>query len=163
MRPSAGRSTRRDTKCWTLTWALIYGDSITLDRCKDICQRLAAKNFVPTMVLGIGSFTFQYTTRDTFGFKLGATWVQIGGEERLIFKDPATDVGHMKKSLRGRVVVMRDFNEPPEINVVDGLDREHWENLVATGVDLLEPVFRNGRLLRDETYADISARVLAAA
>ena len=47
----------------------IYGDSITLERADEICRRLEAKGFASTnVVLGIGSFTYQYNTRDTFGF-----------------------------------------------------------------------------------------------
>ena len=47
----------------------IYGDSITLDRQIQIYERLAAKGFASTnIVLGVGSFTYQYNTRDTFGF-----------------------------------------------------------------------------------------------
>ena len=46
----------------------IYGDSITLDRCEEICARLAAKGFASTnVVFGIGSYTYQFNTRDTFG------------------------------------------------------------------------------------------------
>jgi nicotinamide phosphoribosyltransferase len=46
----------------------IYGDSITTDRANEICRRLEAKGFASTnVVLGIGSFTYQYNTRDTFG------------------------------------------------------------------------------------------------
>lgn len=43
----------------------IYGDSITLDRQKQIHVQLMTKGFVPSVVLGIGSFTYQYVTRDT--------------------------------------------------------------------------------------------------
>jgi nicotinamide phosphoribosyltransferase len=47
----------------------IYGDSITLDRQIQIYERLAAKGFASTnIVLGVGSFTYQYNTRDTLGF-----------------------------------------------------------------------------------------------
>jgi nicotinamide phosphoribosyltransferase len=47
----------------------IYGDSITLDRQQQIYERLAAKGFASTnIVLGVGSFTYQFNTRDTFGF-----------------------------------------------------------------------------------------------
>lgn len=46
----------------------IYGDSITMERAIQICERLKAKGFASTnVVLGIGSFTYQYNTRDTFG------------------------------------------------------------------------------------------------
>ena len=46
----------------------IYGDSINDERQLAIYQRLAAKGFASTnIVLGIGSFTYQFNTRDTFG------------------------------------------------------------------------------------------------
>lgn len=135
----------------------IYGDSITLDRARQICERLEAKGFASTnVVLGIGSYTFQYQTRDTFGTALKATWVQIDGEERNIWKDPATDVGGMKKSLTGRVVVVG----PPgfkKISVIDGLNLE--EQVALADADLLQPVFRNGELLRKETLSEIRSRL----
>jgi len=56
----------------------IYGDSITLDRAKQICERLQAKGFASTnVVLGIGSYTYQYNTRDTFGFAMKATYGEV--------------------------------------------------------------------------------------
>lgn len=56
----------------------IYGDSITLDRAEQICERLKAKGFASTnIVLGIGSYTYQYNTRDTFGFAMKATYCEL--------------------------------------------------------------------------------------
>jgi len=56
----------------------IYGDSITIDRANEICTRLESKGFASTnVVLGVGSFTYQYNTRDTFGFAMKATYVEI--------------------------------------------------------------------------------------
>lgn len=84
----------------------IYGDSITVERAKDICERLATKGFASTnVVFGVGSYTYQYTTRDTYGFAVKATWNQVNGEERMLFKDPVTDDG-TKRSARGRLVVL---------------------------------------------------------
>ena len=83
----------------------IYGDSITTERAENICQRLHDKGFSSTnVVLGIGSFTYQYNTRDTFGFAMKATSVVVNGERREIFKDPITDDG-VKKSAKGLVRV----------------------------------------------------------
>lgn len=46
----------------------IYGDSITPERQLEIYKRLEAKGFAATnIVLGVGSFTYQYNTRDTLG------------------------------------------------------------------------------------------------
>lgn len=47
---------------------IIYGDSITLERQKEIYKRLEEKGFAATnLVLGVGSFTYQYKSRDSLG------------------------------------------------------------------------------------------------
>ena len=85
----------------------IYGDSITLARAEEICSRLAAKGFASTnVVLGIGSFTYQYNTRDAFGFAMKATYVEIAAKDVEIFKDPITDSG-LKKSAKGLLQVKK--------------------------------------------------------
>lgn len=88
---------------------LIYGDSITLDRCNEICRKLEAKGFASTnVVFGIGSYTYQYVTRDTFGFAMKATFGIIDGKSVEIFKDPKTD-GGVKKSAKGLLRVNEDL------------------------------------------------------
>ncbi len=133
----------------------IYGDAITIDRCKDICARLKAKGFASTnVVYGIGSYTYQYQTRDSLGFAMKATSVTINGEERAIFKDPITDDG-TKKSAKGRVTVHRLHNgngiiyqdEYTEVTAPDKTE------------DLLLPLFENGKLLRETTLAEIRGRL----
>lgn len=80
---------------------LIYGDSITYYRCERICELLANKGFASTnIVYGIGSYTYQYSTRDVYSLACKATWVQINGAAKPIFKDPKTGDG-MKKSAKG--------------------------------------------------------------
>ena len=88
---------------------LIYGDSITMKRCRQICAGLVKKKFVPSIILGIGSYTYQYVTRDTYGFAMKATFGVVAGVPKLLFKDPKTDSG-MKKSHRGLLAVFRDCN-----------------------------------------------------
>lgn len=88
----------------------IYGDSITTERAEKICKRLYDKGFASTnVVLGIGSFTYQFNTRDTFGFAMKATSVVVNGERREIFKDPITDDG-IKKSAKGLLKVIKTKN-----------------------------------------------------
>jgi nicotinamide phosphoribosyltransferase len=83
----------------------IYGDSITLDRQIEIYERLAAKGFASTnIVLGVGSFTYQMNTRDTFGFAAKGAWFEANGQGYDIYKDPVTDDG-TKKSLKGLICV----------------------------------------------------------
>lgn len=87
----------------------IYGDSITTDRQVEIYKRLEAKGFAATnIVLGVGSFTYQYNTRDTFGFAAKGAWFEAFGKGYDIYKDPATDDGS-KRSLKGLLRVEEDF------------------------------------------------------
>jgi nicotinamide phosphoribosyltransferase len=128
----------------------IYGDSITIARAADICERLKAKGFASTnVVLGIGSYTYQYNTRDTFGFAMKATYGEVNGEGREIFKDPVTDDG-TKKSARGLIKIVK------ENGTYILIDRVSWEE-ERTGE--LKEVFRDGKLLIDYILAEIRARV----
>lgn len=117
----------------------IYGDSITMERADEIFKRLAQKGFASSnVVLGVGSYTYQYVTRDTFGFAMKATWGVVNGEAREVYKDPATDDG-TKKSVKGLVA-----------HTVDS--EGHWtfkdqcsqEEEAETNLDT---VFLNGELL----------------
>ena len=131
---------------------LIYGDAITLRRAEEIMERLAAKKFASTnVVFGIGSYTYQYNTRDTFGFALKSTLCVINGVEKQIYKNPKTDDG-TKKSQKGRVAVINNGYDGLEFRDGLGLDD------VVKG-DLLREVFRDGQLLIDEKFSDIRARI----
>ena len=133
----------------------IYGDSITLERAEEICKRLKDKGFASSnIVFGVGSFTYQYNTRDTFGFALKATYVVVNGEERLIFKNPKTDNG-VKKSQRGLVNVI---NDGIDIVFADGFYKADYDEEQKTNPTLLETVFKDGKLLRDESLSEYGGR-----
>jgi nicotinamide phosphoribosyltransferase len=150
-----GTITEKGFKQLDLHIGAIYGDSITIERCTEICKRLKEKGFASTnMVYGIGSFSYQYVTRDTFGFALKSTFVVIDGEEHQIFKDPKTDDG-TKKSQKGKVVVLENDGV---ISFVDGLSYEQHETYI--GEDLLETVFLNGELVRDQSLSEIRGILL---
>lgn len=134
----------------------IYGDSITYDRAEEIFHRLAAKGFASTnVVFGVGSYTYQYVTRDTFASAVKATWVEIDGVGHDIAKDPITDNG-TKKSAKGRLAVVPDHLG--ELMLVDG---EEGAYLEAQGITRLDPVWSDGKFIRKQSFADVRA-VLAA-
>ena len=129
----------------------IYGDSITIDRADEICKRLEAKGFASTnVVLGIGSFTYQYNTRDTFGFAMKATYVEVNGEGREIFKDPITDDG-TKKSATGLLAVSRDAFGNITLN-----DRVGWD---LENKGLLRTIYNNGEFFNQTTLTEIRERL----
>ncbi|RZS93204.1 nicotinate phosphoribosyltransferase [Aquimarina brevivitae] len=128
----------------------IYGDSITLERATQICERLKEKGFASTnVVLGIGSFTYQYNTRDTFGFAMKATYVEVNGEGREIYKDPVTDDG-TKKSAKGLIYL---YEEDDTLKFKDQVSKaQEKEGLFRT-------VFKDGKLLIDEELSSIRQRL----
>lgn len=124
----------------------IYGDGITIERMEAILSRLEAKGFASdNVVFGVGSFTYQYTTRDFYASALKATWVQIDGEGRNIQKDPATGSG--KKSASGRLAVLRDENN--ELFLVEEATPEQ------EAASELQPVWENGEWKRKQSFADV--------
>lgn len=129
---------------------LIYGDSITLDRCLAILRGLQGKGFAScNIVFGIGSYTYQYCTRDNFGFAMKATYGEVNGEGRPIFKDPKTDNG-VKKSAKG---LLRVEQEGDDFVLYDEQTLEESEG------GLLTTVFEDGKLVRDEKLSDIRRRL----
>ena len=126
---------------------LIYGDSITIDRCKRICEGLKRKGFASTnIVFGIGSFTYQYNTRDTFGFAMKATYGEVDGIGRMIFKDPITDNG-TKKSAKG--LLRLDLNSNHELELREEVS---WEEEAG---GLYQTIFKDGRLIKELSLQEI--------
>lgn len=130
---------------------LIYGDAITLWRAQEIVNRLADKGFASiNVVFGIGSYTYQYNTRDTLGFALKSTSCIVDGKERQVFKDPKTDNG-VKKSQKGRVGVYKDNGV---VKFVDGLS----EGSTIPG-DMLQIIFLDGVQHNLSTFAEVKSRL----
>src|SRR3990167_1196888 len=171
-------------KCLDPHIGAIYGDSITLERATQICERLKSKGFASTnIVLGIGSYTYQYNTRDTFGFAMKATYGEImtsvpidnngqtwHTDKREIFKDPITDDG-TKKSKKGLLKVLRtlDISTIPKSMTIDEYIEQYpysgnlivrdqctWEE---ESQGLLQTVFKDGKLIKETTLEEIRNRL----
>jgi nicotinamide phosphoribosyltransferase len=140
----------------------IYGDSITIDRQIQIYERLAAKGFAATnIVMGVGSFTYQMNTRDTFGFAAKGAWFEVEedkialdghtviGKEKVgydIYKDPVTDDG-TKKSLKGLICVTEDH---------EVLTQCTWEQ-EAQGI--LQTIYEEGRFDNQVSLTEIREKI----
>ena len=146
----------------------IYGDSITPERQIQIYERLAVKGFAATnIVLGIGSFTYQYNTRDTLGFAAKGAWFEVEEEfedskgfytqkqSYNIYKDPITDDG-TKKSLKGllRVDYVNDYGQKnPEIKVFT--EQTHLQE--STG--LLQLIYEDGKFYNQTSLTEIRKKL----
>lgn len=140
----------------------IYGDSITIQRCKQIYEILTKKGFACSNVaLGVGSFSFQCVeedailkpfTRDTFSSCIKATYCEIDDKPFPIFKNPKD--GGFKKSQKGCCVVTRAANN--KLIYVDG---RTWDEAQVSGADaesnLLKTVFKNGNMIKEQSLLDI--------
>lgn len=130
----------------------IYGDSITLARQDQIIKRLKAKGFVPSVVLGIGSFTYQYVTRDTHGTAVKATDTQHGtGNHVAISKDPKTDSS--KKSAKGLLMVVKDESGRFQLKADVTPEEE------ASEANELNVVYKDGQVYNLTTLNEIRERV----
>lgn len=131
----------------------IYGDSINIDRSERIDARMIAKGFTTTnYVLGVGSYSLQYVTRDTHGFAQKATYVEVEGNGIEIFKDPITDNG-VKKSARGLIKVVKNHIGEYQI-----LDQVTWDD-VNSDDNQLRVIYRNGEFHNEITFEKIRSNI----
>lgn len=136
--------------------ACIYGDSITTDRAEKILAGIRLMGLSTyNMIFGIGSYTYEYVTRDTYGFAMKATAIEKGGEIIPIFKDPKTDSG-MKKSRKGILAVYKAENWTPENNNWVCKEEATIEELNNCDMVLL---FKDGIIYKTETFETIKERV----
>ncbi len=137
----------------------IYGDSITIQRCEEIYRILEEAGYACSNVsLGVGSFSFQCVeedgilkpfTRDTFSSCIKATYCEINDVPYPIFKNPKD--GGFKKSQKGCCIV---YEEDGELKFKDGYN---WAE--TTHMNLLKPVFRDGKMLVEQSLSEIRNRL----
>lgn len=140
----------------------IYGDSITVQRCEEIYQILTDRGFACSNVaLGVGSFSFQCIeendvlkpfTRDTFSSCIKATYCEIDGKPTPIFKDPKD--GGFKTSQKGCCIVFKDLASG-KLMYTDGWN---WKQ-ADTDANLLRPVFRDGKMIGEQSLQQIRQRL----
>lgn len=126
---------------------LIYGEAISIQLYEKILNTMEKMGFASSnLVVGIGSFSLQYQTRDTLGQACKSTFVKIAGVDTPIFKDPKTD-NSGKKSAKGLLQIWKDGQGEYTLN-----DNCTWEQEKDS---YLEEVYRDGILLRDQCLEDI--------
>lgn len=137
----------------------IYGDSITVQRCEEIYEILKNAGFACSNVtLGVGSFSMHCIeedsvlkpfTRDTFSSCIKACYAEVDGKCYPVFKNPKE--GGFKKSQKGLCYV---YEENGELKYKD----EYTSENIPEG-NLLETVFKDGKMIKDYTLAEIRQRL----
>tara|TARA_B100000745_G_scaffold299248_1_gene249634 strand:+ start:1706 stop:3091 length:1386 start_codon:yes stop_codon:yes gene_type:complete len=129
---------------------VIQGDGVSLNMIEGILETMKTrKQSADNIAFGMGAELLQKVNRDTMKFAMKASAACIEGLWMDVYKDPVTDSG--KRSKKGRLALIR--RQDGTFNTVRVQDLCGRENL-------LEPVFRNGEILRTQTFDDVRARAL---
>ena len=131
----------------------ILGDGVNRKVLLAICEGLKAKGFASTnIVYGIGSYYLVYgVSRDTDGWAVKSTYVEVNGEPREIFKDPKTDTAKLKKSAKGLIAVYQDEN-----GKFYQKDQVSWDEVKNCAYNR---VYEDGQLFVDQSLTEIRARL----
>lgn len=135
----------------------IYGDSITVESGDAILERIVnvLKISPYNQVFGIGSFTYEYVTRDTYGFAMKATAIRKNNKVIPIFKKPVTDNGG-KFSHKGIVAVYRTEESTPENPIYYAVEESSPGDLDYCAFSV---AFENSKLLVDPKFSQIRERI----
>jgi len=130
---------------------VIQGDGINFDTIGIILKNLADAGWAAdNIAFGMGGGLLQQIDRDTLKFAMKCSAAKIDGKWVDVYKDPITDPG--KRSKRGRLGLV----------LLDGMYQTVSEDATGQDDNLLIPVYRNGKLLRDLTFAEIRERATQA-
>ncbi len=131
--------------------SLIQGDGITRRSLPAIVEALLAAEWsTDNVVFGSGGGLLQECTRDTLRVVMKCCHAVVNGTGRKVFKQPVTDPG--KHSRSGRLALVRDVHTGAFHTV--GADQ-----IEGTDRNLLEPVFRDGELLREQKWDEVLAQI----
>jgi nicotinamide phosphoribosyltransferase len=126
---------------------LIQGDGITRDSLQGILDAVMAAGWsTDNLAFGSGGGLLQQCNRDTLKFAFKCSSAIVNGEERDVYKQPATAA--WKSSKKGRLALIKD----------DVLKYRTVNQKSEQGPDTLQEVFRNGVLLKDTTLAEVRQR-----
>jgi nicotinamide phosphoribosyltransferase len=127
---------------------ILWGDGITLDNIRHILAILDENEWSTDIVLfGQGGGLLQQLDRDTLKFAMKCSAVCVNGEWRDVFKNPITDSGKVSK--KGRLDLVNGENGYITARIED----------VRLGHGLLDVVFENGKLVKEDTFDVIRGRV----
>ncbi|HWW39890.1 MAG TPA: hypothetical protein VNZ46_11295, partial [Pedobacter sp.] len=129
---------------------LIYGDGMYLERYVRTLDRLKEMGYAASnLVIGVGGILRNHS-RDTLGFAIKATYVEVNGEPREIEKDPITD--QKKKSHKGLLSLQK---------VEDQYITKDQCTVAEEADSLLQVVYKDGQLVKETSLSEIRKLVKA--
>ena len=127
---------------------VLQGDGINHQTIRSIIFTVTLAGYsIDNVAFGQGGALLQIVNRDDQKFAMKCSAAQVNGEWVDVYKDPFHDSG--KTSKKGRLKLIKTEKGFVTIN-----DRDP---LYGTAEDMLEPVYENGKLLRDQTFDEVRA------
>jgi len=127
---------------------VLQGDGINHQTIRSIIFTITLAGYsIDNVAFGQGGALLQIVNRDDQKFAMKASAACVDGEWRDVYKDPFHDSG--KTSKKGRLRLIKTEDKIKTIN-----DRDPLYNTVE---DMLQPVYENGKLLRDQTFDEVRA------
>lgn len=134
---------------------VIQGDGVNLESIRDIMDSLIDEGYsISNIAFGMGGALLQASDRDTMSFAMKASAIQINGSWNDVYKDPVTDSG--KRSKRGRLALIVKDGEYQTVR-----EDELMGDMRYPGVNRLETVFENGRVLAAPSWSEVTTRARA--
>ncbi len=122
---------------------IIQGDGVDGEAIGQILALLAEDGFsAENIAFGMGGALLQKPNRDTLSFAMKASAIMIEEAWHDVYKDPVGD--SRKRSKRGRLALTEAL-ETVRVEELDGR------------TDLLQPVYRNGKLLKELSFDEVRA------
>ncbi len=129
---------------------IIQGDGINLDSLRNCLSTLYHNGFAAdNIAFGMGGGLLQQLNRDTQRFAMKCSAMEVQGQWRDVYKQPVGD--STKASKKGHFALVECDGQ------ISTLSRQADETVAG---DLLQPVFRNGALLRESGFDEIRARAV---
>jgi nicotinamide phosphoribosyltransferase len=133
---------------------VIQGDGITRESIQSILAALESHGYsADNIAFGQGGALLQQVNRDTQRFAMKCSAVQVNGQWRDVFKDPATDPE--KRSKAGRLTLLQNGAGFATVRIGSPT---HAEQLERGWREALRTVFEDGQLLIDDSFADVRQR-----
>ena len=127
---------------------VIQGDGINQDSIKEIIKNMFAAGYsLENVCFGMGGGLLQQLDRDTLKFAMKCSAIMIGDTWQDVYKDPIDDKG--KASKKGVLAVVK-YDVTGEYITIR-------EKELSGRKNYLEPVYRNGEVLRTQTLDEIRA------
>lgn len=125
---------------------VIQGDGINEQSIRGILMNLKFAGYsADNVAFGMGGALLQQMNRDTQKFAMKASAARINGEWIDVWKDPITDPGKISKKGRITLVTTKFGN-------IQTIQERHLD---SGDYEMLETIWENGKLLRDQTFSEI--------